>query len=214
MILLGLTGSIGMGKSTTARLFRELGAPVWDADAAVHALYGPDGAAVGLIEAAFVGTTGQTGVDRVRLGERLRDEPGQLRRLEAIVHPLLAGDRAAFLQAADRDGASVAVLDVPLLFETGMDAAMDAVVAVSAPAEMQRARVMARPGMTEATLMTLLARQTPDAEKRARADFVIDTSQGIPAARAGVAEVLQAVGRPDFVSRRARLDRGGDAGQE
>ncbi len=213
MILLGLTGSIGMGKSTTAQLFRDLGVPVWDADAAVHALYGPDGAAAALIESAFPGCTGEAGVDRALLSERLEADPQALRRLEAIVHPLLAGERAAFLERAQADGAAVAVLDVPLLFETGGDAALDAVVVVSAPAEVQRERVLARPGMTEAKFTALLGRQLPDAEKRARADFVIDTSRGLEAARVQAAGVLSAVRRPDFRSRRSRLDGPGDARQ-
>lgn len=208
MILVGLTGSIGMGKSTTAGLFREGGVPVWDADAAVHALYGPDGAATVMIEAAFPGTTGSDGVDREELGRRVSGDPDLLRRLEGIVHPLLAGERAAFLERARAAEADVAVFDVPLLFETRGDAALDAVVVVSAPAEVQRARVLARPGMTAEKLDALLARQTPDAEKRARADFVIDTSQGLDVARVQVAEVLAKLRRADFTSRRSRLDAG------
>ncbi len=206
MILLGLTGSIGMGKSTTAGLFRELGAPVWDADAAVHAVYGPSGAAAGLIEAAFPGCTDADGVSRERLSERLSADPAGLRRLEAIVHPLLAGERAAFLEQARGAGAAVAVLDIPLLFETGAEAVMDAVVVVSAPTAVQRDRVLARAGMTPVKFEALLSRQTPDAEKRARADFVIDTSSGLDHAREQAAAVLAAVVKPDFTSRRTRLD--------
>ena len=212
MILLGLTGSIGMGKSTTAGLFREAGVPVYDADAAVHALYAPGGAAASMIEVAFPGCTGSEGVDRARLSERIAADPGALRRLEAVVHPLLAGERAAFLERAREDGADVVVLDIPLLFETGSDAILDAVAVVSAPAAAQRQRVLVRPGMTEVKFAAILARQTPDAEKRARADFVIDTSRGVEAARLQMLDVLAAVRRRDFRSRRERLDRGPDAG--
>lgn len=210
MILLGLTGSIGMGKTTTAGLFREAGVPVWEADAAVHALYGPGGAAAAMIEAEFPGTTGPEGVDRQALGRLMAETPSLLARLEAIVHPLLAGERAAFLDRARTEGAAVAVFDVPLLFETRGDAALDAVVLVSAPEAVQRARVLARPGMTPEKLDALLSRQLPDVEKRARADFVIDTSQGLDVARVQVAEVLAKLRRPDFTSRRSRVDAGAE----
>lgn len=206
MILLGLTGSIGMGKSTTAGLFREAGVPVYDADAAVHVAYGPGGAAVALVGALFPGVTSETGVDRGRLSERIEADPDALGRLEAVVHPLLAGERAAFLNTARATGADVVVLDIPLLFETGADAALDAVAVVSAPADVQRERVMARPGMTEAKFAAILARQKPDADKRAAADFVIDTAHGLERARLQVATILAAVRRPDFLSRRKRLD--------
>ena len=202
MILLGLTGSIGMGKSTTAALFAERGAPVYDADAAVHALYARGGAAVASVEAAFPGVVVKGAVDRARLGARVLDDPAALRRLEAIVHPLVGAHRGAFLQAAA--GAPVVVLDVPLLFETGGDKAMSAVAVVSAPPEVQRARVLARPGMTATKLEAILARQLPDADKRARADFVIDTAHGLAAARAQVAEVLAALADPHWRSRRHR----------
>ena len=174
-LLLGLTGSIGMGKSTTAALFSEAGMPVWDADAAVHRIYAAGGPAVEPIRAAFPDAVIDGAVSRDALRARLRDDPGALQRLEAIVHPLLAEDRAAFIDASRRSGAPLAVFDIPLLFETGLDAQMDASLVVTAPAEVQRARVFDRPGMTEAQLNTLLARQMPDAEKRARADHVIET---------------------------------------
>lgn len=201
MILLGLTGSIGMGKSTTAELFAQAGAPVYDADAAVHALYAPGGGGVAAVEALFPGVTAvDGGIDRARLAARVTADPAALRRLEAAVHPLLGARRAAFFAAlAD---APVAVLDVPLLFETGGDGQVDAVAVVSCPPDVQRARVLARPGMTPARLDAILARQTPDADKRARADFVIDTAHGIGPARAQVAEVLRAVAAPAFRPRR------------
>ena len=188
MFILGLTGSVGMGKSATAKMFAEEGVPVHDADAAVHALY--EGEAVQPIEAAFPGTTAGGKVDRMKLGERVIGQPEEMRRLEAIVHPLVAAARDAFLAAAERSGAPVAVLDIPLLYETGGDTLCDAVVVVSAPPEMQRERVLARPGMTEAKFTAILAKQTPDAEKRARADFVVDTSQGFDVARAQVRDIL------------------------
>ena len=172
-LTLGLTGSIGMGKSTVAAMFAELGVPVFDADAAVHRLQGPGGRLVAAIEAAFPDTTGPEGVNRTALGEAVLGQPALLKRLEAIVHPAVGEERAAFLR--DHADAPLVVFDIPLLFETGGEARVDKVVVVSAPAEVQRARVLARPGMTAARLDAILARQTPDAEKRARADFVIDT---------------------------------------
>jgi dephospho-CoA kinase len=198
VIVLGLTGSIGMGKSATAALFAEAGAPVWDADAAVHRLYAKGGAAVGPISQAFPEAVVDGSVDRARLSARLREDPPAFARLEAIVHPLVAEDRQTFLEEAAAAGAKVVVLDIPLLFEVGADQAMDAVVVVSAPAEVQRDRVLARPGMDLAKLEALLARQVPDTEKRARADFVIDTSQGIDHARDQVARTLSVVLSPDF----------------
>lgn len=206
MIVLGLTGSIGMGKSITAQMFGDAGVPVWDADAAVHEIYGPGGVAVEAIEAAFPGVTRPYGVDRTLLGEQLHADPEALRRLESIVHPQLLGHREAFLGWARQAGHDVAVLDVPLLLETGLDMTVDAVVVVSAPEAVQRERVMARPGMTAERLDTLLSRQMPDAEKRLRANFVIDTSRGLDAAREQVASVLEAVRRPDFRSRLRELD--------
>ncbi len=187
-MVLGLTGSIGMGKSTTAGMFRDAGVPVFDADAAVHALYG--GAAVPAIEAAFPGTTNHGTVDRELLRRRVLDDAAGLRRLEAIVHPMVRAQRAAFLLAAERQGARLAVLDIPLLFETGADGAVDAVAVVSAPEAVQKARVMARPGMTEARFSAILAQQVPDAEKRARARFVIDTGRGLEPARAEVRRII------------------------
>jgi dephospho-CoA kinase len=194
VIVIGLTGSIGMGKSTTLGLFRDEGVTVWDADAAVHALYAAGGGAADAVEAAFPGVTVDGAVDRSRLAERLKAQPDRFKRLEAIVHPLVAADRTAFLERARADGARVAVVDVPLLFEAGGEEAVDVVVVASAPAEVQRERVLARPGMTEAKFEALLARQTPDAEKRARADYVIDTSRGVDAARAQVRGVLTRLG--------------------
>jgi dephospho-CoA kinase len=193
MVILGLTGSIGMGKSTTAGFFAEAGAPVHDADAAVHRLYA--GAAAAAIEAAFPGTTAGGTVDRAKLGEQVLNDPAALKRLEAIVHPLVRRDEERFLQAAEGAGATVAVLNIPLLFETGGDKRCDAVVVVSAPPEMQRARVMTRPGMTEEKFASLLGKQVPDAEKRRRADFVVDTSKDLDSTRAQVRAILQAAAK-------------------
>lgn len=193
MILLGLTGSIGMGKSTTAAMFREEGAPVWDADATVHRLYAPGGAAVAPVEAAFPGVVVDGGVHRPTLAARLHADPDAFRRLEAIVHPLVQADRHAFLAEAEAAGAPVAVVDIPLLFETGGADLVDAVVVVTAPPHVQRQRVLARAGMDETKFAALLERQTPDAHKVARADFVIDTSQGLDAARDRVREILAEV---------------------
>ena len=188
--ILGLTGSIGMGKSTVAEMFREAGVPVFDADIEVHKLQGPGGPLLPAIEAAFPGTTGPAGVDRIALGGLVFGDPAALARLEAIVHPAVRRAEASFLAAARAAGAPAAVLDIPLLFETGRHRDVDKVVVVSAPAEVQRARVLARPGMTEERFESLLARQTPDAEKRARADWVVPTGDGIPAARASVEAFL------------------------
>ncbi len=189
MILLGLTGSIGMGKSTTAALFREAGVPVFDADAAVHALYrGPAAAAV---EGAFPGVVRDGAVDRALLRARVVDDAAALKRLEAIVHPLVRAERDVFLADARAAGHRIAVLDIPLLFETGQEGGVDAVVVVSAPETVQKARVLARPGMTEQALAAILAKQVPDAEKRRRAAVVIDTGSGVASARAQVAAVLR-----------------------
>jgi dephospho-CoA kinase len=193
MVILGLTGSIGMGKSTTAGFFAEAGAPVHDADAAVHRLYA--GAAAAAIEAAFPGTVAGGKVDRARLGEQVIDDPAALKRLEAIVHPLVRRDEERFLQAAEDAGATIAVLNIPLLFETGSETRCDAVVVVSAPPEMQRARVMTRPGMTEEKFASLLGKQVPDAEKRRRADFVVDTSKDLDSTRAQVRAILRAAAK-------------------
>ena len=188
MIVVGLTGSIGMGKSTVAAMFAEEDVPVFDADAAVHRLQGPGGALVAAIEAAFPGTTAAAGVDRQRLGAAVLGDEAAMKRLEAIVHPAVGAERAAFL-AANRD-ADLVVFDVPLLFETGGDRAVDKIVVVSAAPEIQRARVLARPGMTPDKFAAILARQTPDAEKRARADFVIPTDVAIDLTRTAVRRVI------------------------
>lgn len=189
MIVIGLTGSLGMGKSTTARLFAEAGVPVHDADLTVHRLYA--GEASALIEAAFPGTTGPNGVEREKLAKRVLNDLEALRRLEAIVHPLVRREEMRFLAAAERAGAAIVVLDIPLLFETDADRRVDAVVVVSAPAEMQRTRAFERCGMTEGKFQALLAKQMPDAEKRRRADFIVDTSSSIDSARAQVHAILQ-----------------------
>ena len=191
MIVIGLTGSIGMGKTTTARLFAEEGAAVWDADAAVHDLYGPGGKAVEAVEAAFPGSTGLGGVDRIQLAAALAERADGFQALEAIVHPLVAEHRRAFLQRQTDAGAAVVVLDIPLLFETGGDAFVDAVVVATAPAAVQAERVLARPGMTRERFDAIRARQTPDAEKRARADFLVFTDRGLEAARVQVTDILR-----------------------
>lgn len=187
-LVLGLTGSIGMGKSTVAAMFAEAGVPVFDADAEVHRLQGPGGALVAAIEAEFPDTTTDLGVDRTLLGEAVFGDPAAFRRLEAIVHPAVAHARTAFLKAnADKP---LVLLDVPLLFEAGGWRQVDKVIVVSAPPEVQRARVLARPGMSVERFESILARQMPDAEKRARADFVISTGGSIDATRADVAAVI------------------------
>ncbi len=207
MKLIGLTGSIGMGKTTTARLFGELGVPVYDADAAVHALYAPGGPAAPLLEAAFGDVTREGAVDRQALSARVVGDPDALRRLESIVHPLLLQSRAEFVRAAVASGAEAVVIDVPLLFETGGERLMHAVVVASAPESIQRKRVLARPGMTPAKLDAILGRQLPDAEKRARADFVVDTGSGLEPARQQAREVLAVLSTPDWRSRHPdRLD--------
>ena len=188
MIVLGLTGSIGMGKSTTATLFAEAGVPVYDADAAVHRLY--EGEAVAAIEAAFPGTTANGKVDRNRLSACVVHDSAAMRRLEEIVHPMLGASRQKFLQEAEQSGAPVAVIDVPLLFETGDEKRVDAVVVVTTTAELQRERILARPNMSEEKLEAILARQMPDAEKRKRAHFVVDTSHGLDPVRARIRDIL------------------------
>lgn len=191
MIRLGLTGSIAMGKSATAKMFAEAGVPVHDADAAVHALYA--GRAVPLIEAAFPGTTANGKVDRTRLGEAVLGKPEAIARLEAIIHPLVHEAEADFLAKARAEGRRMVVLDIPLLFETGGERRMDAVVVVSAPAEVQRERALARPGMTVQRLDAILARQMPDADKRRRAHFIIETGSGLDPARRAVRSVIRAL---------------------
>jgi len=193
MFVLGLTGSLGMGKSTTAKFFAQEGVPVHDADAAVHALY--EGEAVPLIEAAFPGTTEGGKVNRDKLAKRVLGDAAAIAKLEAIVHPLVAAARDRFLAEAEKRGARIAVLDIPLLYETGGEKLCDAVVVVSAPAEVQRERAFGRPGMTEEKFAAILAKQMPDSDKRARADFVVDTSRGFEAAQAQVREILARVAR-------------------
>lgn len=183
---LGLTGSIGMGKSTTAAMFLEEGLPVWDADAAVHRLYAPGGAAVAPLAALCPAALRDGGIDRAALKDWIATDASALARIEAVVHPLVAADRAAFL---DRASSDIVVLDIPLLFEKGSEAEMDATLLVTAPSEVQRARVMARPGMTEAQFATILARQMPDADKRARATHIIETLS-VDAARAAVRTLI------------------------
>lgn len=193
MIILGLTGSIGMGKSTTATLFAEAGVPVHDADAAVHALY--EGEAVPLVEAAFPGTTRDGKVDRALLAKAVVGSPDAMKLLETIVHPLVAKARDRFLNEAREKGAPVVLLDIPLLFETGGDKLVDAVVVVTAAPEIQRQRVMERPGMTAEKFEALLAKQLPDAEKRRRADYIVDSGHGIEPARRQVREILTRVAK-------------------
>jgi dephospho-CoA kinase len=193
MFILGLTGSLGMGKSTTARLFAEAGVPVHDADAVVHRLY--EGEAGPAIEAAFPGVTAGGKVERDKLAARVLGDDAALKRLEAIVHPLVQEAERRFLAEAAARGAELVVLDIPLLFETGGERRVDAVVVVSAPAVVQQARVLERPGMTPDKLAAILAKQMPDAEKRRRADFVVDTSRGLDPARADVRAILAAVAK-------------------
>lgn len=188
MIVLGLTGSIGMGKSTVAAMFAEAGVPVFDADAVVHALQEPGGRLLPAIEAMFPGTTGAAGLDRAKLGEAVFGDSDALRRLEGLVHPAVGEGRAAFLEAHAQS--PLVVLDIPLLFETGGSDGADKIAVVSAPAEIQRERVLRRPGMTAERFESILARQLPDAEKRAKADFVIDTGGALTETRAQVHAVI------------------------
>ncbi|MBL8543862.1 MAG: dephospho-CoA kinase [Hyphomonadaceae bacterium] len=197
MIIIGLTGSIGMGKSTVAKMFVEEGAPVFDSDAAVHALYAPGGAAVAPVEAAFAGVTKDGAIDRDALSKRVLGDASAIKQLEQIVHPLVRQAQMQFLQSNRDAGTPVVVLDIPLLFEGGGAALVDKTVVVSAPAEAQRARVLARPGMTAEKFESILARQVPDAEKRARADFVIDTGVSLEETRREVRAVLDALREQD-----------------
>jgi dephospho-CoA kinase len=190
MVIIGLTGSIGMGKSETAKMFRSLGIPVYDADAAVHAIYAPGGSAVAPIEAAFPGVTGANGVDRELLAKQVLNDGAALKKLEAIVHPLVGLEQQKFLARVAAEGAEMIVIDVPLLYETGGQKRVDCVVLVSAPYELQRERVLARPGMSEDKFLSILAKQVPDAEKRAQADYIIDSSQGIEHAMAQVEALI------------------------
>ena len=191
MLILGLTGSIGMGKSTTAKLFAEAGVPVYDADAAVHKIY--EGEAAPAIEAAFPGTTVEGKVDRVKLSAQVVHNSAAMKQLEQIIHPMLGASRQKFLGDAERSGAAVALVDVPLLFETGGEKRVDAVVVVTTTPELQRERTLARDNMTAEKFEAILARQLPDAEKRKRADFVVDTSHGLDPVRAQIRDILQQV---------------------
>lgn len=193
MLILGLTGSIGMGKSTTAKLFTEAGVPVYDADATVHQIY--QGEAAPAIEAAFPGTTVDGRVDRAKLSAKVLHDPAAIKRLEQIVHPMLGASRQKFLDDAEASGASVVVMDIPLLFETGGEKRVDAVVVVTTSPENQRERIMARGTMTGEAFEAILARQMPDAEKRKRADFVVDTSHGLDPVRAQIRDILQQVAK-------------------
>ena len=211
MITVGLTGSIGMGKSATAAMFEAEGCPVYDADAEVHKVYGPGGAAVGPLGAAFPGVVRDGQVDRAALSARVVGDDAAMNQLNRIVHPLLGAGRRDFFARAEAAGAPIIVLDIPLLFETGGERNVEAVVVVSAPADVQRQRVLAREGMSEAKLDGILARQMADAEKRARAHFVVDTGRGFDAARAQVRDIIAALKRPDW--RERRLEGGGEQGQ-
>ncbi len=191
MRILGLTGSIGMGKSTTAKLFMEAGVPVYDADAAVHKIY--EGEAAPAIEAAFPGTTADGKVDRARLSAKVVQNPAAMKQLEQIVHPMLGASRHQFLEAAEQSGAPVVVMDIPLLFETGGEKRVDAVVVVTTSPETQRERILARGTMTPEALDAILARQLPDPEKRRRADFVVDTSHGLEPVRGAIRDILAEV---------------------
>lgn len=193
MMVIGLTGSIGMGKSTTARLFAEMGVPVFDADAAVADMYAPGGEAVEPVAALCPDALQSGGIDRSVLSAHLKAHPEDFPRLEAIVHPLVSARRAAFLENAQAEGAWCVLFDIPLLFETGMDARVDVIVVVSAAEDIQRARVLARDGMHAEKLDMILTRQTPDAHKRSRADFVIDTSKSVDDARLQVRRVMDAL---------------------
>jgi len=195
MIVLGLTGSIGMGKSATADLFCEEGVPVYDADAAVHALYAKGGAAVAPVEAAFPGVMVDGAIDRMALRTHVLDDAEAMRKLEAIVHPLAGDAQKQFRDKAREDGARFVVLDIPLLYEAGGYAYCDYVAVVTAPAEVQRERVLSRPGMTEETFESILARQMPDAEKRAKADFIISTAHGFEFAADCVRAIVSLMNR-------------------
>jgi dephospho-CoA kinase len=213
MIVLALTGSIGMGKSTTAKMFEAAGVPIYDADAEVHKLYAKGGAAVAAVEAAFPGVVKDGAVDRGELSKRVLDDIPAILRLEAIVHPMVSQSRVEFFKRVKAEQADVVVLDIPLLFETGGERNVDAVVVASAPAELQRERVLARPGMSEAKFASILQKQTPDAEKRARADFIVDTSRGLDAARDQVLQILQTIRAPGWTPRpRAPLEGAAERG--
>jgi dephospho-CoA kinase len=193
MIILGLTGSIGMGKSTTAKLFAEAGVPVYDADATVHLIY--EGEAAPAVEAAFPGTTVDGKVDRARLSAKVVHDPAAMKQLEQIVHPMLRAYHQKFLDDAEQSGAGVAVVDVPLLYETGGEKRVDAVVVVTTSPDIQRQRILSRDNMTGEKLDAILARQLPDAEKRKRADFIVDTSHGLEPVRARIRDILIEAGK-------------------
>ncbi|CAN7154602.1 dephospho-CoA kinase [Phenylobacterium sp. LjRoot219] len=204
MIILGLTGSIGMGKSTTAAMFREAGVPVYDADAQVHASYAKGGACVGPVGEAFPGVVKDGAVDREALRQAVLGKPEELKRLNSVVHPIIGAMRTHFFADAQAGGADLVVLDIPLLFEGGGERGMDAVAVVTASAEVQRARVLQREGMTPERFEAILAHQMPDAEKRARADFVIDTGEGLEPVRRQVAEIIAVMRDPQ---RRPKRDK-------
>lgn len=197
MIVIGLTGSIGMGKTETARIFAQEGVPVSDSDAIVHQLYGHGSAAVEPVSVAFPGVTAEGRIDREKLAQHLKAHPQDFARLEAIVHPLVRAAQEKFLNEARSRKSRLAVLDIPLLFETGRDRDVDKIVVVSAPAEVQRRRVLARPGMTEEKFAAILARQLPDAEKRARADYIVDSGQGLDYARSQVRHIIDMLSQGD-----------------
>jgi dephospho-CoA kinase len=203
MITLGLTGSIGMGKSATAQMFLDEGCPVYDADAEVHRLYAAGGAAVAPVGEAFPGVVEDGAVNRAKLSDRLLGKPDELKRLTSIVWPLMGANRRAFLEHAEKTKAEIVVFDIPKLFETGGERNMDAVVVVSAPAEVQRERVLAREGMSEAKLDFILSEQMADEEKRARAHFVVDTSRGFDAARQQVRAIVAELKQPGWRERLA-----------
>lgn len=198
MIVIGLTGSIGMGKSTTAAMFAEQNIPVWDADAAVHKLYGPNGEGAKAISEIVPYAVNPNGVDRTALRAAIMLDDTLLTKVEALIHPLVAKDRANFLKKASRAGAAMAICDIPLLFETGAEEWLDKVLVVTAPADIQRERVLARPEMTEEAFQAILAKQVPDAVKRERADFVIDTSLGMDHARKSVTDIIETVRREQY----------------
>jgi len=193
MIKIGLTGSIGMGKSTVAAMFGDLGAAVWDADAAVHRMYARGGAAVEPVRALFPDVIVDGAVDRARLASVVLGAPANLQKLEAVVHPLVAADREAFMTAAAHAGAPAVVLDIPLLFENGSEKFFDVIVVVSAPADIQRARALARPGMSEEKFAAILAEQMPDTEKCAKADYVISTGEPLEKTRADVGRIYEKI---------------------
>jgi dephospho-CoA kinase len=197
MIVIGLTGSIGMGKTETARMFAEQGIPVSDSDAIVHRLYEEGGAAVAPVEKAFPGVVTDGRIDRQKLARHLNSHPGDFARLENIVHPLVRAEQAKFLAETRKLKKPIVVLDIPLLFETRRDSDVDRIVVVSAPADVQRRRVLARPGMTEEKFAAILARQLPDAEKRARADFIVDSDRGFDHARRQVKAIIAAISAGD-----------------